>query len=89
MRPDPLAENGFAPVNVDQSGTGKPRRDPNRRVIDVYCSAHGGARNFTPLVCTKVDDIIQLDPHAMGLCVLVLNEQAASELFDVLGAWLG
>jgi hypothetical protein len=41
------------------------------------------------LVCTKVDDLIQLDPHAMGLCVLVLNEKAASELFDALGEWLG
>jgi hypothetical protein len=89
VRPDPLAAIGFAPVNADQSGTGKPRRDPNRRVIDVYCSTHGGARNFTPLVCTKVDDLIQLDPHAMGLCVLVLNEKAASELFDALGEWLG
>jgi hypothetical protein len=67
----------------------KPRRDPNRRVVDIYCSTHGGARNFTPLVCTKIDDLIQLDPHAMGLCVLVLNEKAASELFDVLGEWLG
>jgi hypothetical protein len=72
------------------AGSGKPtRRDPNRRVVDIYCSTHGGARNFTPLVCTKVNDIIQLDPHAMGLCVLVLNEKAASELFDVLEEWLG
>jgi hypothetical protein len=71
---------------------GKPvrgKRDPNRRVIDVHCSTHGGARNFTPLVCTKVDDIIQLDPHAMGLCVIILDEKAATELFDALGEWLG
>jgi hypothetical protein len=74
---------------MTDAGAGKPRRDPNRRVIDCTCTTHGGARNFTPLVCTKVDDIIQLDPHAMGLCVLVLNEKAASELFDVLGEWLG
>jgi hypothetical protein len=74
----------------DATSSGKPtRRDPNRRVIDIYCSTHGGARNFTPLVCTKVDGDIQLDPHAMGLCVLVFDEKAASELFDVLGEWLG
>jgi hypothetical protein len=77
-------------MTTTDAGSGKPaRRDRNRRVIDIYCSTHGGARNFTPLVCTKVDDLIQLDPHAMGLCVLVLNEKAASELFDVLGEWLG
>jgi hypothetical protein len=60
-----------------------------RRVIDITCTAHGGARKFTPLVCTKVDGDIQLDPHAMGLCVIVLDEKAASELFDALWEWLG
>ncbi len=90
MRPDPYAAVGFAPMNnSEQSDAGKPsRRDPNRRVIDIYCATHGGARNFTPLVCTKVDGDIQLDPHALG-CVLVFDEKAASELFDILGEWLG
>jgi hypothetical protein len=90
VRPDPSSAIGFAPVNADQSGTGKPgRRDANRRVIDITCTVHGGARKFTPLVCTKVDSVIQLDPHAMGLCVLIFDEKAASELFDALGEWLG
>ncbi len=72
------------------AGSGKlARRDPNRRVVDITCITHGGPRGFCPLVCTKVDDLIQLDPHAMGLCVIVLDEKAASELFDVLGEWLG
>jgi hypothetical protein len=90
MRPDPSAALGFAPVNADQSGAGdKPvRRDPNRRVIDVTCSAHAGAHGFTPLVCTKRGDVIELDPHAIG-CVIILDEKAASELFDALGEWLG
>jgi hypothetical protein len=71
------------------AGSGKPgRRDPNRRVIDIYCATHGGPRGFTPLVCTKVDDLIQLDPHAIG-CVLVLDEDAAIQLRDVLIEWLG
>ena len=74
---------------MTEASSNKPRRNPNRRVVDIYCSTHGGARNFTPLVCTKVDDFIQLDPQAMGLCVLVLNEKAASELFDALREWLG
>ena len=72
----------------NQSGTGKPRRNPNRRVIDVTCSTHGGAHGFAPMVCTKRGDLIELDPHAIG-CVILLNEKAATELFDVLGEWLG
>jgi hypothetical protein len=85
------AIEGFPPVNADQSGAGaKPgRRDPNRRVIDVSCSVHGGARGFTNLVCTKRDDVIELNPHVTDQCVLVFDEKAASELFDVLGEWLG
>jgi hypothetical protein len=71
------------------AGSGKPRRNPNRKVIDAYCSAHGGPRGFTPLVCTKVEDVIIIDPHATGGCVIYLDEKAASELFDVLGEWLG
>jgi hypothetical protein len=67
----------------------KPRRDPNRKVIDAYCSAHGGPRGFTPLVCTKVEDTIIIDPHATGGCVLYLDETAATALFDLLGEWLG
>ena len=75
---------------TDDAGSGKPtRRDPNRRVIDITCSTHGGARGFTPLVCTKRDDLVELNPHATDGCVLVFDEKAASELFDVLGEWLG
>jgi hypothetical protein len=90
VRSDPFAAIGFAPVNDDQTGASakRVRRDPNRRVIDVSCTVHGGARGFAPLVCTKRDDLIELDPHAMG-CVILLNEKAASELIDALGEWLG
>jgi hypothetical protein len=48
-----------------------------------------GAHGFTPLVCTKRDNLIEIDPHVTGQCVLVLNEKAASELFDALREWLG
>lgn len=75
---------------TDDASSDKPvRRAPNRRVIDVSCSTHGGPRGFTPLVCTKVDGDILIDPHAMNLCVIVLNEKAASALFDLLAEWLG
>jgi hypothetical protein len=93
MRHDPRAAIvGFPPVNnADQSGAGDQpvRRDPNRRVIDATCSMHGGAHGFTPLVCTKRDDLIELNPHATNGCVIVLHEKAATELFDALGEWLG
>jgi hypothetical protein len=65
------------------------RRDRNRRVIDVSCTVHGGPRGFTPLVCSKHGDHIELDPHATGQCVIILDEKAATELFDALGEWLG
>jgi len=71
------------------TGSGKPRRDPNRKVIDITCTVHGGARGFTPLVCTKRDDLIELNPHATNGCVLIFDEAAATALFDVLGEWLG
>jgi hypothetical protein len=92
VRTAPYTGVGFTPMsNADQSGAGhKPvRRDTNRRVIDATCSMHGGAHGFTPLVCTKRDDLIELNPHAMNGCVIILDEKAASELFDVLGEWLG
>jgi hypothetical protein len=41
------------------------------------------------LVCTKVDDLIQLDPHAMGLCVLVLNERPRPNCSMCLGSGWG
>ena len=75
---------------TDDAGSGKPtRRDPNRRVIDITCSTHGGARGFTPMVCTKRDGDIELNPHATDQCVIILNENAATQLFDLLGEWLG
>ena len=75
---------------TDDAGSGKPtRRDPNRRVIDITCSTHGGARGFTPMVCTKRDGDIELNPHATDQCVIILNENAATALFDLLGEWLG
>jgi hypothetical protein len=76
--------------NADQSGTGdKPTRRANRRVIDCTCTVHGGARNFMPLVVTKRDGDIELNPHATGQCVILLDEKAANALFDILGERLG
>ncbi|MCA1709637.1 MAG: hypothetical protein LC808_42720 [Actinobacteria bacterium] len=65
------------------------KRDPNRRVIHVHCKVHGGPRGFTNLVCTKRNGDVELDPHVTGSCVIVLDEAAATALFDALGEWLG
>ena len=61
----------------------------NRRVIHATCSRHGGPLGFTNLVVSKRDGRIELDPHADGSCVLTLDEDAATQLRDALGEWLG
>lgn len=37
----------------------------------------------------SVSDFIELDPHVTGTCVIRLDEAAATQLFDLLGEWLG
>ncbi|MGH3874435.1 MAG: hypothetical protein ACRDSR_23530 [Pseudonocardiaceae bacterium] len=60
-----------------------------RMVIPVTCTVHGGARGFSNLVVSKRDGVIELDPRAVGACVIVFDENAATQLFRVLGEWLG
>lgn len=62
---------------------------PNRRVIHATCTVHGGPRGFTNLVLTKTNGDIELDPHVTGQCVIILDEAAATAMFDALGEWLG
>lgn len=59
------------------------------RTIPVTCLTHGGAREFCNLRVTKADGTIVLDPHVSGSCVIVLDEAAATAVFDLLGEWLG
>jgi hypothetical protein len=81
VRPDPHpAVEGFTPLNAEVRRT----RNPNRRVIHITCSVHGGPRGFTDLVATKREGLIELDLHVTGGCVIILDE-AATELFDALG----
>ena len=61
--------------NADPRG----RRDPNRRVIDVHCTTHGGPRGFTNLVVTKRDGLIEMDPHVTGQCVIIFYVKAAAD----------
>lgn len=57
--------------------------------LAVSCQLHGGAKGFSNLRVTKADGDIVLDPHFTGACVIVLDEAAATALFDALGEWLG
>jgi hypothetical protein len=70
------------------TGAEPPSKASNRRVLHVTCRIHGGAAGYTNLVIIKLDSLIELDPHAIG-CVIILDEKAATELFDALVEWLG
>ena len=59
-------------------------RNNYRRVVMTTCQAHGAA-GFTNLLVTKEDGVIVLNPHLANCCVLRLDEQAATDLHNVLG----
>lgn len=59
------------------------------RTIPVTCTTCSSGRGFCNLRVTKVNGDIVLDPHVTGSCVIVLDEAAATALFDLLGEWLG
>ena len=63
----------------------------NRRAIPVSCALHRGPRGFANLVVEKQSGEIVLDVHVTGACViiLILDEDAATVLFEVLRKWLG
>ncbi|MGH3603553.1 MAG: hypothetical protein ACRDQI_05950 [Pseudonocardiaceae bacterium] len=61
----------------------------NRRTIPVTCATHGGTPGYTNLVISKRDGNIQLDPHADGSCVIILDETGGRALCDALQQWLG
>ena len=60
----------------------------NDRTISTTCQIHG-ARGFCNLRVTKINGEIVLNPHVDGSCVLRLDKTAATQLFDILGEWLG
>jgi hypothetical protein len=73
---------------MTEGATAKASRE-NRRAIPVSCALHQGPRGFDNLVVEKQGNEIVLDPHVTGACVIILDEAAATALFDVLGKWLG
>ena len=69
-------------VNSSLSGS---RR---RVVISATCQLHRGSRGFTNLAVTICGGEIVLDPHAVGACVISLDENGATTLRDTLTKWL-
>jgi len=60
----------------------------NGRTIPTTCQIRG-IRGFCNLRVGRIGDKIVLNPHVDGSCVLRLDEAAATQLFDILGEWLG
>ena len=58
----------------------------NRKAIPVTCALHRGPRGFANLLAAerKHDGDIVLDPHVTGVCAMILEEDAATALFEVL-----
>ena len=75
-------------IPVTEGATASASRE-NRRAIPVSCALHRGPRGFANLVVErKLNGEIVLDPHVTGACVIILDEDAATALFEALRTWL-
>jgi hypothetical protein len=75
-------------IPITEGATANASRD-NRKAIPVSCALHRGPRGFANLVVErKHNDEIILDPHVTGACVIILDEDAATALFEILRIWL-
>jgi hypothetical protein len=60
-----------------------------RKAIPATCGRHRGAIGFANLLVSMQSMWIVLDPHVTGFCVIVLDEEGAKALRDILMEWLG
>jgi hypothetical protein len=65
------------------------RSGSKRRTIHASCALHRGPAGFTNLRVSKLDGMIELDPHVAGGCVILLDEDGARVLSEALVEWLG
>jgi hypothetical protein len=72
-------------MSAPETGQGSGYR---RKVISGWCALHGGAREFSSIVIRKVEDGIELDPHAVGACVLTIDKENARMLVETVAQWL-
>ncbi|MBV9163141.1 MAG: hypothetical protein JO309_13740 [Pseudonocardiales bacterium] len=86
MAPTPKEDELNKTIVEDATATASRE---NHRAIPVSCGVHRGPQGFANLVVErKPNGEIVLDPHVTGACVIILDETAATALFDVLGTWL-
>jgi hypothetical protein len=57
-------------------------------VLHASCSVHQGALGYANVVVRQRGKLIELDCHVDGSCLLTLDEDAATQLRDVLIEWL-
>lgn len=60
----------------------------NSRTIPVSCAPHRGQRGFATLMVEQHGEEMVLDVQVTGGRLIILDETAATALFDILGAWL-
>lgn len=82
-----VTQGSPTPLDVEHTERGPARA--HDRTIPVTYQTHGGSRRFCNLRVRRQRGDIVLDPHVTGACVIVLDETAATALFDLLGEWLG
>jgi hypothetical protein len=58
------------------------------KAINGWCALHGGVRGFSNIVIRKVEDGIELDPHAVGACVLAIDEENTRTMVETVAEWL-
>ncbi len=67
----------------------QPTNNHRRVVLHASCSVHQGALGFANVVVRQRGGLIEFDCHLDGSCLLTLDEDAATQLRDVLTEWLG
>jgi len=76
-------------VNAAEPPPGtQPTSDRRRVVLHASCSVHQGALGYANVVVRQRGGLIELDCHVDGSCLLTLDEDAATQLRDVLIEWL-
>ena len=74
---------------ADQPPGTQPTIDRRRVVLHASCSVHQGALGYANVAVRQRGGLIELDCHVDGSCLLTLDEDAATQLRDVLIEWLG
>jgi hypothetical protein len=59
-----------------------------RKAIPATCALHRGPVGFANLMVNMRHQMIVLDPHVVGCCVISLDEAGARALCDALTEWL-